>query len=250
MTGDQTSTVLQVRQLRVQSRNQPLLSDVSFRVNAHQRLAVLGRSGAGKSILAQAIAGVLHPTLRISGGEVIFPRRQLVSARPAFLMFQNPGAALNPCSTIGDQLCRIARRAGLTPSATVVEAALEKTGMPSTTASLFPFQLSGGMKQKVIFAAALLARPAVLIADEVTTGLDPLSRRDFCGALEAFLAATGAALILISHDVALAQSLCTRALVLDQGKMIADGSWSTLGHQHPMAQNLLSTAQRLGTAPC
>jgi ABC-type glutathione transport system ATPase component len=106
------------------------------------------------------------------------------------------------------------------------------------------------MKQRVIFAAAWLQRPALLIADEVTTGLDPLSRREFRASLDALLEYTGSALLFLSHDLGLAAEICPKALVMERGQLVAQGSWSTLGSQHPAAKALVTAALSMSTPLC
>jgi ABC-type glutathione transport system ATPase component len=249
MAGSDNGPLLVVQGLRVEAGSRvPLISDVSFELGRGERVAVLGHSGSGKSVMAHAIAGVLRPPLRVASGKVAFGALNSAE-RSAFVMFQNPGAALNPCLPIRTQLRRIATRARRTSPDESVETVLERSGLKAT-GDLYPFQISGGMKQRVIFAAAWLQRPALLIADEVTTGLDPLSRREFRASLDALLEYTGSALLFLSHDLGLAAEICPKALVMERGQLVAQGSWSTLGSQHPAAKALVTAALSMSTPLC
>jgi peptide/nickel transport system ATP-binding protein len=251
MSGEQSAPLLRVANLRIAAGSgAALVEDVSFQMARGDRLALIGPSGAGKSLLGHAIAGLLRPPLRVTSGEIQLAPSRANLGRPAFVVFQNPGAALNPCVRISEQLRRIAVRAGRVPGESAAEMALQKSGLSANAGDLFPFQMSGGMKQRVVFAAALLQSPALLITDEVTTGLDPLSRRGFRSGLHAFLKETGAALLFISHDLCLAAEVCPEALMLDRGRVIAYGPWSVLGAQHPAARELVSAASALGAPLC
>jgi ABC-type glutathione transport system ATPase component len=251
MNGNLTAPLLRVTGLRIQSASgADLLGDVSLQMAAGEKLAVLGPSGAGKSLLAHAIAGVLRPPLRKIAGEICFADSTGAHGRPVFLMFQNPGAALNPCRRIRTQLRDIAARARRAPVDASVDSAVAQCGLTSADADRYPFQISGGMKQRAVFAAALVQRPALLIADEVTTALDPLSRREFRGSLDTLLECSGAALLFITHDLGLAAEICPKALVLEQGRMVAHGAWSDLGKQNRTARALMSAALTLGEPLC
>lgn len=199
--------LLRVTGLGIAHRGAMLLEGISFELQRGERLALMGPSGAGKSLLVHSIAGTLRAPLAITAGRVECGMR-------CHLVFQNPGSALNPCLTIRTTLTRLARRAG---NETAVDSALASIGM-SHAVDLYPHQLSGGMKQRIVFAAAQIEQPQLLIADEPTTGLDPVSRLEFCTALEQLLEATGAALLLISHDAALTRRICSRTLRLEAGR--------------------------------
>jgi peptide/nickel transport system ATP-binding protein len=237
--------LLEVESLSIragQSGHRPV-RNVSFNLEAGERLAIIGRSGAGKSVLATAIAGLLRPPLQVESGEVRMKGKLLVGKNASvFYLFQNPGAALSPCIRIVDQVKRTV--ASGVNALDVAEEALATVGLRNA-ARQYPFQLSGGMRQRVLIAMALVIRPMVLIADEPTTGQDPVTQAEILDCLDRSLLATGAALLFITHDVRAAARMCPRALVMDRGQMGACSTWGSLGDSHA-GEELFQAIRRLG----
>ncbi len=198
--------------------------DVSFAMEAGERLAVVGRSGAGKSVLGTGVAGLLRAPLRVESGTVTL-NGQPVVRRSVFYLFQNPGAALSPCVPIVDQVRRAAGGRG--EARQVAMEALATVGLEGA-AQRYPFQLSGGMRQRVLMAMALAMRPLLLIADEPTTGQDPVTQSEILECLDRSLLGTGAALLFITHDVRAAARMCPRAMVMDRGEVAACSTWAGL----------------------
>lgn len=202
--------VLRARDLTVRVGDHPLLEPllecVGLEVGAGERVAVVGSSGAGKSLLVRALLGELPPTLTLTGSVER-------SARAAWVQ-QDPSLALHPSVPVGRQLTR--RRSGRDR----LHEALAGVGLePDRVVGAVPSQLSGGERQRVCVALATLARAEVLVADEPTTALDTLSQ---AAVLEALGQAPGA-LVLVTHDPAVAAALCTRVVEVVAGRVVADG---------------------------
>ncbi len=214
-------SVVAVDDLRVTAGRNPLVDSVSFEIGAGQRVGLLGRSGSGKSTIAAAIVGRTAPaltvtgTVKVAGHEVTHlppPQRPAV-ARPA-MVFQYSATALNPLVRVRAQL----RRAGTVPA----EDALRDVGFaePDRILASFPMELSGGQRQRVCIALALACGGPVLIADEPTSALDVVSAATVLTALDRM---KDRALLLITHDVAVAASRCDRLIVVDDGVIVEDG---------------------------
>lgn len=214
----------------------PVLREVSLAVEPGTSLAVVGESGSGKSTLARCILGLMPRGLyRTSGciqldGEDLtqapLKRLQALRGSTLGLILQDALAALNPVRTVGAQLYEARERAAfiggdrdLQSSREACIVALRRVQIPEPEACLdrFPHQLSGGMRQRVLFAAAVLARPRLLIADEPTSALDPVTRRELLAHLLELTASGGTTLVLITHDIDHVARACDRIAVLQGG---------------------------------
>ncbi|MCF6316005.1 MAG: ABC transporter ATP-binding protein [Marinosulfonomonas sp.] len=252
--------ILKVSGLSVETaQGERLLRDVSFALAPGERCGLIGASGCGKSLTAAALCGLLRPPLSVTGGTATLEGVELFSLSPKmwrkqrrgaiFQTFQSPGSALTPTLRLGPQLTEAARISGADPRRVVPEA-LKIVGLPADTVRQFPYQLSGGMKQRSLIAMALILRPRVLIADEPTTGLDILTERDILRALDAMIEATGAALLFISHDLRAVRAIAPRTLVMAAGAIVEDCATDALENaSHPAAQRLGQAAAEL-EAPC
>jgi len=233
-----------------------LLEDVSFDLPPGNRLALLGTSGSGKSVTASALLRLLRPPLVVTSGRVLVDDVDLYGldgrsmrehrGRSLFMIFQSPGTALNPCTNILTQVRRAAERREPSRAAalTIAAQALDAVGLNLRQGLQFPFELSGGMQQRVLVAMALALEPRVLLADEPTTGLDSLAQREVLRALEVMLERTGASLLFITHDLRAANVLCRNAMVLDRGRLVAKGPLSDFltGQHGPAAHALARSA--------
>jgi peptide/nickel transport system ATP-binding protein len=211
------------------------LDRVSFSVGKGETVAVVGESGSGKSVMAYAVMGILDAAGKATGGRAVLGGLDLLSAAPDVLagvrgreiamIFQNPRTALNPIRRVGDQIADVLKRhANVTPSAAPAEAVklLESVGItdPARRARAYPFELSGGMCQRVMIAIALAAEPALLIADEPTTGLDVTTQAVIMDIIAERAAATGMATIFITHDLGLAAERADRIVVMHAGHVV------------------------------
>ncbi|MFJ9895368.1 dipeptide ABC transporter ATP-binding protein [Streptomyces sp. NPDC091280] len=230
-----------------------LLRDVGFDIAAGQSLGVVGESGSGKTLTARAVTGVLADGL-LAEGDVSFdgipmlgrPERELRPLRGSRLamVLQDPFTSLNPLHTVGAHL-----RESLAPqvrrdrgtAASEVSRRLREVGLdPDTVAGRYPFQLSGGMRQRVAIAAALARDPELLIADEPTTALDVTTQADILALLRRLQADRGMALVIITHDLRVAFSVCDRVLVMYAGSVMEDAPAAALAQapRHPYSLGL------------
>ena len=249
------NVLLEVRDLSVvatsDGRDRTLVKDVNLTLHRGEALAVVGESGSGKSITAKAMLRLL-PQNVMSHGSVMFDGvdisslgdKQLRALRGSgfSLLMQDPFSMLNPLQPVGLtiaeslQPARSARSAGAE-----VERRLSEVGLKPDVADKYPFQLSGGMRQRVAIAASLAADPRLLIADEPTTALDATTQGEVLELLARLRAARHMALVLITHDLKVAFQVCDRSLVLYAGDVVEDAGVEQLrdGPLHPYTAGLL-----------
>ena len=232
---------------------------VDLQLAAGETLAVVGESGAGKSQLFHAVMGLL-PRNACASGSVQFAGTELLN-QPAHLLnqyrgkrmamiFQDPMTALNPLLTIGRQLSEVLEvhqgmKAKQAQNNTI--SLLEQVRIPDAARRFhsYPHELSGGMRQRVMIAMALLCEPALLIADEPTTALDVTVQSEIMALLRDIRSQRDMAVVLITHDLPLAGGLCDRVAVMRHGKIIETGEVNALFQQpqHPYTQELLRAAR-------
>ena len=207
----------------------PTISTVDFALTEGERLAVIGESGSGKTTLARAVAGLLPPAARREGS--IRWRGGEAAARPGKdigYVFQDPSASLDPVVSIGRQIAEVVRtHEGLGWPAALARAAelLDRVRLPDPGGMVhaWPHQLSGGQKQRVAIAAAIAARPALLIADEATSALDTIVQAEIVALIRGIVAQERMALVFVTHDIALAAQFAERIAVLDRGRLVEIG---------------------------
>jgi peptide/nickel transport system ATP-binding protein len=211
------------------------LEHVSFSVARGETVALVGESGSGKSVTAYAVMGILDPAGQVTAGRAVLGALDLLAAdkdaiaavrgREIAMIFQNPRSALNPIRRVGDQIADVLKRhANVTPNAASGEAVrlLEGVGItdPARRARAYPFEMSGGMCQRVMIAIALAAQPSVLIADEPTTGLDVTTQAVIMDIIAERAQATGMATVFITHDLGLAAERADRIVVMHAGHVV------------------------------
>ncbi|CAN7368774.1 ABC transporter ATP-binding protein [Neorhizobium sp. LjRoot104] len=224
------STLCEIRGLSVTYRGQtePALDHVDLDIVAGERLAIIGESGSGKSTLARAIAGLLPPGARLEGKMQWRSGQPPLPGRDLGFVFQDPSSSLNPVLTIGEQVAEGGRRhLGLSwrPAYTLALKMLERVRIPEPENAMkaFPHQLSGGQRQRVAIAAALVARPGMLIADEATSALDMVVQAQIVSLLDELVREAGMTLIFITHDIALASGFADRLAIFKDGNLIESG---------------------------
>ena len=243
----------------------PVLDQVSFTLAKGETVAVVGESGSGKSVTAYAMLRLLDRAGRVDRGRVRFAGADLlglsdremadIRGREVAMIFQNPRAALNPTRRVGDQIGDVLARHGAVPghqlSARVVELLDQvKIPDPARRARAYAFELSGGMCQRVMIALALACSPALLIADEPTTGLDVTTQAAVMALIRGLAQSRTMATILITHDLALAAEQADRVIVMHAGHIVEDAPTAALfAHpRHPYTRALLNaTPKTTGT---
>jgi oligopeptide/dipeptide ABC transporter ATP-binding protein len=240
-----------------------VVDDVGFTLARGAAVALVGESGAGKSLLARALVGLLPRAARVVAGRVVLPgrqgedevdvvafheagRRQIRGARIAFVM-QDPRASADPLMRVGDQVGAALRaHRGLSPTAARAAAAraLEAVGLDPSRTMAWPHELSSGELQRAALAAALIAEPDVVVADEPTSALDATVAADVLGLLQRERARRGLAVLLVTHDLGVAAAHCEAVHVMVAGRIVESGPVATVFRvpRHPFTRALLATA--------
>ncbi len=241
---------------------QRILDRVSFDLQPHEIMGLVGESGSGKTMTSLATIGLLPPTARIESGHIRFDGRDLlamteremraVRGTQIAMIFQNPRGALNPLMRVGEQIARVVQLHSKLPKEAAYERAVEvmrHAGISdaATRARAYPHQLSGGMAQRVLIAMMLACQPRLLIADEPTTGLDVTIQAQIFELIKEVQAETGAALLLITHDLGVVAEVCQRVAVMYAGQIMEVAAVGELfsNPQHPYTERLLSSVLRV-----
>lgn len=260
------SKLLQVNNLGIclQQGNTSLqaVDGISFAIDPAKRLGIVGESGCGKSLTALAIMQLLaRPQLNINSGSIKFCGQDLLQAdnnslcrlrgKSISMIFQEPMTALNPVLTISRQLCEVLKlHEGMGKQAASSRAAelLASVGFdrPAQVLQQYPHQLSGGMRQRVMIAMAISCNPQLVIADEPTTALDASVKRQILELLQQHCAASGAALLLISHDLSMVRDYTDDTLVMYAGRVVEQAPSKLLfsSPRHAYSKLLLSALPR------
>jgi peptide/nickel transport system ATP-binding protein len=254
------SRLLAVEGLGVAAGTQELVRGIDFTLEPGERVGIIGASGSGKTLTCLAIAGLLPDGLTATGSVrladaphdlVTATERQLAALRGLRIgmVFQEPMTALNPTMTIGKQVAEVLRRHASMSKASRrqrVRELLADTGLPEPERMVrsYPHQLSGGQRQRVVLAIALANSPDLLICDEPTTALDVTVQARVLELIDARARAADAAVLFISHDLAVVASLCDRILVMQDGRIVEHGSTVQVltDPQHPHTRQLLADA--------
>jgi peptide/nickel transport system ATP-binding protein len=240
--------------------------DVSFEVKRGETLCIVGESGCGKSMTAFALMGLLPKGARRSARKLVFESDDLIHTTPERLahlrgnrmamIFQEPMTALNPAYSIGDQLTEVHRRHKGSSRAAARDRAvelLEKVGITAAGERLgqYPHQLSGGLRQRMMIAMALMCGPALLIADEPTTALDVTIQAQILRLLIDLQHDLGIAILLITHDLGVVARAAHRVAVMYAGEIVEAGTTATVfaKRRHPYTQGLMASIPVPGKTP-
>ncbi|WP_028029307.1 ABC transporter ATP-binding protein [Gemmobacter nectariphilus] len=238
------------------------VNDVSFSVAPGRIMGLVGESGSGKSVTGFSIMGLIDAPGEVSAGEVLVGGRDMrklspedrrkMRGRDVAMVFQDPMMTLNPVLKVGDQMAMAVRvhdpmskRAALDRA----QAALETVGIPAARERLevYPHQLSGGMRQRVAIATALLHSPSVIIADEPTTALDVSIQGQILAEVRRLADETGTAFVWVSHDLAVVSSLADEVCVMYAGRIVETGPTDRViaAPRHPYTKGLIGSVPGL-----
>lgn len=262
-TSCNSSELLRVDGLRVAVRgadgaSHVIVRDVSLTVAAGESLAIIGESGCGKTTLALTIARLLPESMFVEAGTVHLDGRPLLDANEAELqairvrsvgvVFQDSIGALNPLRSVGSVLKEVARRGMRSKVAAVgrVRECLDAVGLPERVLAMYPYELSGGMRQRVAIAIAIANEPRLLVADEPTTALDSTVQAQVLDVLRALK--TQMSLVMITHDMAVASYIADTTVVMYAGRVLEIGEAErVLGSPaHPYTEALIAARPRIG----
>ena len=263
----QPEPLLQVRELRVRFStargNVEPVRGVSLHVDRGETLGLVGESGAGKSVTAQAIMGILQPPGRIAGGEILWKGRSILGEHsPAFarkirgkeisIVLQDAMAGLDPVFTIGMQITEVlihhlemSRRQALDRAAELLD--LVGIAAPRRRLYQYPHEFSGGMRQRVSIAMALACEPELLVADEPTTSVDVTIQAQILDLIAELQQRLALSVLLITHDMGVIASLCHRVDVMYAGRIVESGSALDVFDRpaHPYTAGLFRSTPRL-----
>jgi ABC-type dipeptide/oligopeptide/nickel transport system ATPase component len=266
------SALLSVRDLSVEfttyGQTNQVLHGVSLDVPAHAQIALVGESGSGKTVTMKAIMGLLRqPPAHIRSGQIFYDGRDLLTladnerlalrGTAMSMVFQDPMSSLNPVFTIADQMGTILkyadRRLGRSRSArdrmARVHEVLAQVRMrdPERVSSSYPIMLSGGMRQRVLIAMALLSEPALLIADEPGTALDVTTQAQILRLLKDLVTQRGLALLMITHNLGVVRETSSYVYVMNKGRVVEQAETATLfaNPQSDYTKSLIAAVPRL-----
>ena len=241
------------------------VSDVSWNVKKGETLAIVGESGSGKSVSALAILKLIpNPPGKITSGSIFFEGKNIVKTsdteirnirgKKISMIFQEPMTSLNPLMTIGKQISEVLdRHFTLSKKETYQKAKniLDIVQIPDSKRWLngYPHEMSGGMRQRVMIAMALVCKPNVLIADEPTTALDVTIQAQILGLIKKLQKDIGMSVVFITHDMGVVAEIADRVVVMLGGKKVEEGNVNEIFHnpKHPYTKSLLAVVPRLGS---
>src|SRR5215208_1456561 len=238
---------------------------VDISVAKGETLGIVGESGSGKSVTSYAVMRILDRAGRIAEGSVVFSGIDVKAAsenamrdlrgREISMIFQNPRAALNPIRKVGDQIEDVLRQHVQSAASDRGEKAIEaleqvKIARPRERYHAYPFELSGGMCQRVVIALALACNPQLLIADEPTTGLDVTTQKAVMDLIVELTKRRGMSTILITHDLGLAAAYCDRVVVMEKGRVVETALSADIfsNPEHAYTKKLMRATPRLGVS--
>ena len=265
------AALLEVKNLRIELITRdgvaPVIDDLSFILNAGETLSFVGESGCGKSMTALALMGLLPEKVgRVASGSIIFndenlaqasnDRMRAIRGNDISMIFQEPMTSLNPVFTIGEQIAEVLRaHQALSRKAAWSQAIelLDAVRIPNAKGRVsdYPFQMSGGQRQRAMIAMALACRPKILIADEPTTALDVTVQAQIFDLLSDLRQQTGAAIILITHDMGAVAEMAERMIVMYAGRKAELGPVDQIidRPRHPYTKGLIECVPHIQDDP-
>ncbi|WP_042385306.1 ABC transporter ATP-binding protein [Streptacidiphilus melanogenes] len=261
-TGPDAALDIRGLRLNLPGTARPVLDGVDLTVAPRETVALVGESGSGKSLTSRSVLRLLPPGA-VAEGRVLVEGRDVLAMNPgelrrlrthtAAMIFQDPRAATNPLRRIGDFLTESLRLNAQVPAEEATERAvrmLDAVGLGDHVLRRYPGQLSGGMLQRVMIAAALMGDPTLILADEPTTALDVTTQAEVVGLLDDLRGQFGTGLLFVTHDLGLAAAISDRVYVMYAGRIAETGPAEELFQRprHPYTRALLDSTPRL-TAP-
>ena len=256
-------------EFRTRSGTVRALEGVDLTLHKGEIVGLVGESGSGKSVLSYALLGISDAAAKVTAGSAMFGGMDLLQADEATLaglrgreismVFQSPRTALNPIRTVGDQLQDVLRRHAAATGPDLGRSLRERSVQalrdvaiadPERRTSAYPFELSGGMCQRVMIALALACRPSLLIADEPTTGLDVTTQAAVMDLITGLARERQMATLFITHDLALAADYCDRIVVMHAGHVVETAPTRALfaAPRHPYTARLMSSTPGAGSS--
>ncbi|WP_344310422.1 ABC transporter ATP-binding protein [Brevibacterium samyangense] len=261
--------LLQIESLRVEafapdgSRTR-ILDDIDLEVHPGEPMGLVGESGSGKSMTLRAVLGLLPPSIRVTGGRICFEGRDILTSGPRggydtrvrgagiSMVFQEPAIALNPVMKVGRQITdAVALRQGMTKKAARKRAIelMDQVGIVDAEHRVdsYPFELSGGMRQRVMIAAAIAQQPKLLLCDEPTTALDVTIQAQVVDLFRTTQHESGLGLLYVTHDLAVVSQMCTSLTVMRHGNILEHGALQSIfdAPAHDYTRALLTATPRL-----
>jgi len=258
--------LLSVDRLTIDIGGAKVVDDISFTVAPGKVMALVGESGCGKSLTSYAMLGLLPPAARRTGGRIMLENtdlgamseRQLRKARgkDISIIFQEPSASLDPLTTVGSQIAeayRVHQGVSRTEAYEKARQMLVDVGIPDPTRRLdqYPFELSGGMCQRIMISIALINGPRLLVADEPTTALDVTIQAQILDLMKKLVAERGTAIVLITHDMGVVADIADEVAVMYAGRIaeIAPVHALFAAPKHPYTALLLASVPKLDDSP-
>jgi peptide/nickel transport system ATP-binding protein len=260
-------TLLALEGLRLVAKvsDTPVVDDLSFKIGRGEFLAVVGESGSGKTMAARAVMSLLPPGIERADGRILLEDEDLTQVSPARLralrgpalgmVFQEPMVSLNPALTIGAQMAEGLALHRRLSAAEIRELSLDmlkrvQIGDPERCFAAYPHEFSGGMRQRIMLASVMLLKPRLLIADEPTTALDNLVQREVLDIMVGLARDEGTAVMLITHNLGLVARYASRAVVMQRGKMVEQGTSRQIltRPRHAYTRQLVEALPRRGTS--
>ncbi|WP_199085801.1 ABC transporter ATP-binding protein [Bosea sp. ASV33] len=263
--SERANPMLAIEGLTIEIDGNRIVDGVSLGVETGRILAIVGESGCGKSLTALSVLGLLPGAARVAGGSIRLGGRELtglseaelsqVRGNDAAIIFQEPVASLNPLMRVGEQVEEaLLLHRGLSHAEAREEAIaiMARVGIPDPArrARQYPFELSGGMCQRIMIASALICRPSLLIADEPTTALDVTIQAQILELMRRLRDEVGSAVVLITHDMGVVADLADDVCVMYGGRIVESGPVDAIFAEpsHPYTRLLLGTIPKLDGA--
>ncbi|MFE0630746.1 ABC transporter ATP-binding protein [Streptomyces sp. NPDC058864] len=263
--GGQVSPLLSLRDVRIGDRSgdREVVHGVSFELAPGKAVGIVGESGSGKTLTCRAALGILPAHFEVTGGSIEIDGTDIATLTPArwralrgstiSAVFQDPASYLNPSIRVGAQIAEVLRakkgqrrRAARRQAVELLRTVQLRD--PEMVHGSYPHELSGGMLQRVLIAAAIAAGPRILIADEATTALDVTVQAGILDMLAELRERTGLALVVVSHDLAVVAQICDEVVVLRDGEVVEQGPTRTVLHdpRHEYTRLLIAEHEQYG----